>query len=257
MYYYIVDSVVTSNEKKKLDDIKAILANLGIAGEWAMASPARTVEEHLELAFTKGFTSIVGIGNDALINRVASSMLIHHYDQAALGAIPLERDQKFWSIIGASTTNQACQILRERLTTPIDIVELKKGKAFITQAEMHLDDPVAFQLIYNDCDLRGHCTDMSISPGGEVKIWDRSLQKTTKSVASGFFNRLMSGGVSNDQLSLTQFQSNNWEFATETPVPIIVDGETATETPVHVKIRRKALNLIVNRAKITTEKENV
>ncbi len=247
MYYYITEPLTTNQERKRIEEIKSILSQLGIAGEFAIASPARTVEEHLELAFTKGFTTVVGIGSDALAGKVASTMLASHHEQAVMGVIPLAPHQMMWQMIGTHSVRETCEALRTRHLTTIDAVELNKGHAFVTQALIHTNQPVRFQLRYNSVQLQGQLTDLVIDHLGNVQLWNSGQS------SSGFFQRLL-GGKTDTEQTQTHFFSNEWSFVTEAPLPVLIDGQVVTQTPLHVKRRPKALNLIVNRAIVTPEK---
>jgi diacylglycerol kinase family enzyme len=254
MYYYITEPLTTNAERKRIDDIKSTLSQLGIAGEFAVASPARTVAEHLELAFKKGFTTIVGVGSDGLANTVASTILRHHYEKAVFGFIPLDSRQHLWKMVGGNSIKESCAILRARHTQAIDAIELNADQSCITSASMHTPEPVQFQLAFREVQLAGQCTDLLINPSGEITIIDQTYRSGKG--GGGFFSRLFGGGPSTgENLSTTSFNADRWQFATKTPMPIVIDGEQATTTPLDVIYRKKALKLIVNRARIATEKE--
>lgn len=252
MYYYITEPLITSAERKRIEDIKTILAQLGIAGEFAIASPARTVEEHLELAFKKGFTTIVGIGSDALANTVASTMIKYTYDKGVFGFIPFSNKQQLWQMIGAHSLRDHCQTLRTRMLISVDAVELNKDYSFITQADMALAKPIRFRLNYRQLDIMGQCTNLSVNTDGHIQIWDNTYQSPFASKGT-FFSRLMGSHEDTSMLSLTSIIADRWQFETETPSPILVNGAVATQTPLDATRRPKALKLIVNRAKITPD----
>lgn len=249
MYYYIAEPITTQAERRKIEDIKSLLSQLGIAGEFAVASPARTVEEHLELAFSKGFTTIVSVGSDALACKVAATMLQRHYDKAVLGVIPLRTEQALWPLIGAKTLREVGDALRTRFLVPLDVVELGPGQAFITEAQMHRPKPVKFKLRYNRVELMGQCTDMIMKMSGEVELWD-----ATYGQATGLLGRLF-GTRSTASLSKTVFQADHWQFATAEASSIMIGREVVAQTPLEVIRRPKALKLIVNRAIVAPEKE--
>lgn len=250
MYFYVVEALTTQQEKRRIDDIRSILSQLGIAGEMAVASPARSVEEHLELAFKKGFTTLVAIGDDGLFNRVASMILAKKYDKAALGVIPLASGQKVGAMVGSHSVRDFCQTLRTRILMPIDAVELDKNHAFITQASIQLKHPVDYKIVRKDHEFTGKCTDLYIGTDGLVTLRDKSLhaQSQNDSLFTRFF-----GAKSADDTSLTQFVDNHWAMVTAEPCELVVDGHVMTKTPLEVLRRPKALKLIVNRARITTE----
>jgi diacylglycerol kinase family enzyme len=253
MYYYITEPLTTNAEKKRIEEIKSVLSQLGIAGEFGVASPARTVPEHLELAFKKGFTTIVGIGSDSLANMVASTILKHNYEKAAFGFIPLNSKQVLWQMIGAHSLRDHCQTLRARHVTAIDAVQLNKEATCITSASMQLSKPVKFQLAYGHVELYGQCTHLQINTQGPIELWDATYSAQTQ--RKGFFANLFGAQPDTSGLSLTSFTADRWQLVTEQPEPITIDSLTATHTPLDVKHRPKALKLIVNRAKISSDKE--
>jgi hypothetical protein len=250
MYYYIAESVTTQAERRRLDDIKALLSQLGIAGEFAVASPSRSIEDHLELAFSKGFTTIVGIGSDALICRVAGSILGHKYDKAVLGVIPLASDQVTARMIGASGLTQITAILRTRETLEIDAIQFGRNQASITTALTELPAEAEFRLRYKDALLEGSFTNLSIEPNGQVKIWKKDVKRS-----SNVFNQLFASQKDRDNVSLTRLQLDRWDFATKESCSLTVNGVPIAETPFQAIHRKKALKLIVNRATITPVKD--
>jgi diacylglycerol kinase family enzyme len=253
MYYYIVEPLTTQAEKRKIEEIKAILSQLGIAGEFAVASPARTVEEHMQLAIKKGFSTVVGIGSDALANKVASTLLRYRHDQAAMGVIPFSPQQQLWQMIGGTNLREICESLRTRLIISIDAVRLTERDFFITEASIHQEQPVRFHLAYNHLHLAGQFTDLTITNTGFVQLWD-STYNPPPQAGLPFLKKLFGTSQTAENRSLTQFQSKTWQFETEKPCDVLVNGEPATQTPLLVELLPKALKLIVNRARMTPDK---
>lgn len=249
MYYYITEPLTTKAERRKIDEIKSLLSQLGIAGEFAVASPARTVEEHLELAFRKGFTTVVGIGSDALACKVAGTILSHHYDRAVMGMIPLSPAQEMWSVIGVRNLRDIGEALRSRRLQSMDVLMVGPKQGIITDATIQTSSPVRFELHYKEVALLGKLTDVVVSPNGEVKLWDREANRP-----AGFLGRLF-GGSGNDQAAITHLAADRWQLATAKPCDLTVSGQIVAQTPLDVVARPKALKLIVNRAIITPEKE--
>lgn len=248
MYYYIVEPLTTQAEKKRVEEIKMILSQLGIAGEFAVASPARTVEEHLELAFRKGFSTIVGIGRDSLASQVAGRLIATGYTKAALGFIPLQTGQELWQMIGATSIRQICESLRTRRVLSIDAMAINDEKFFITPATAHFSRPLRFQLIFPHYGLEGQFTNLSIMPTGQLTISDASQ------VTQSWFSRLFRKPQA-DNSSATQLMIEECQLLTERPCSLIVDSLAFAQTPIQLQHRPQVLKLIVNRAKIT-EKEN-
>lgn len=249
MYYYVAEPLTTRNERRKIEEIKSLLSQLGIAGEFAVASPARSVEECLELAFKKGFTTIVGIGSDALACRIASEVLRTGNDRIALGMIPLQPQSQMWGMLGVTSLNDIGESLRTRLLESFDAVDLGDGRASIVRSSIDLPSPVQFKLAYKRAIFAGAFTNLVIEPTGSVRIWDSTLGK------SGLWQRLF-GAKTSDNQSVTQLSGKHWQLATETPCELTVGGTAIATTPLSVTFRPKALKVIVNRATITPDKRN-
>lgn len=249
MYYYIVDQLTTSAEKRKIEEIQSILSQLGIAGEFTIATPGRTVEELLLFAFKKGFTTIVSVGTDALANRVASSLIYHGYDQAAFGIIPFSHNQRLSRMVGYGSLRENCETLRTRLTMSIDALSLNEHSVIITEACIALEKPVAFQLRYDQVILHGLLTDLQIDPTGEVLILDKRYQALQKSKKAriGFWSER-----NKPTTGLTHLRLKRWSLATQPVCHVTVDRAVLAETPLLVERRPNALKLIVNRAKLAT-----
>ncbi len=253
MYYYIAEPTTTNIERKKIEEIQSILSQLGIAGEFAVASPARSVEEHLELAFRKGFTTIVGIGSDALANQVASSIFREGYDTAVLGFIPLRPRQALWNMIGTTTIREACQQLRTRFVVSIDALQIDATHTLITDAVIQLPAPVRFLLHYRGSTIQGQLTDATISHNGTITLTDTTYRP--KPQGRSLLERIFGGRKQAIELASTSVQASRWQLETETPCSITVDGSVVATTPLDATTRPKALKLITVRDKVAKEKE--
>lgn len=248
MYYYIAEPVSAPAERRKIESVKSLLSQLGIAGEFAVASPARSVEEHLQLAFAKGFTTIVSIGSDALASKVAGVMLAQRYEKAALGVIPIQTGQVFWSLTGVKSLTEVGESLRTRHLISIDALELNPGEVCLSPAQITLAKPMRFQLSYKGAVIHGQLTDMEILPSGEVTLWDRTFGQNRP-----IWQRLF-GAKIDPQLARSRFAGDHWQLATEQPVEVMIGTSPISRTPLRANRRPKALKLIVNRAMITPEK---
>lgn len=254
MYYYIAEPITTKTEKKKIDEIQSILSQLGIAGEFAIASPARSVEENLELAFKKGFTTVVGIGSDALANQIASAILRTEGQQATIGFIPLNPSQHLCQMIGTSNTRDACTQLRTRYIATIDALQLNPKHAIITDADITLTSPVRFLLHYRGSVIQGQFTDAKIERIGKITLSDKTYQPSQ--VRRSFFEQLFGGTPkSGETTATTIIQASRWQLETETPCNVAVDHLTVGQTPLDAITKPKALKLITKRDKLAKEKE--
>lgn len=131
MYYYIIDIPKNKSDRNQQERIKNILSLLGISGEIAKVSPARTVAELAAMGVEKGYSTIVAIGGDELVNQVAS--IIANTD-SVLGIIPVNASTSVTNLIGTNDVKKACEILQKRNLHPIDMACIEPSKRFLTQA---------------------------------------------------------------------------------------------------------------------------
>ena len=85
MYYYIFD-VRKCKNRRQIETIKDHLSDLGISGEFAVPDRIRPARDLAEQGVFKGYSTIVAIGADDLIDEVASVMLSK---QQVFGVVPL------------------------------------------------------------------------------------------------------------------------------------------------------------------------
>ncbi len=242
MYYYIAEPTTTPAERRRIEEIKLLLSQFGIAGEFAVASPARTVEEHLQVAFSKGFTTIVGIGSDALACKVAAMLMEYRHDRVAMGFIPFQKDD-LYRLIGAPSLQEQVDCLRSRRLEAIDLLSLGTRQATIVPAVISSPKPMIFRLLYERCELKGRFTEIRLDPSGliEIQAGDSARawwQRLTKPV----------------EPSLTRLEREEWQLATQTALPITVGQQIIGQTPITAQTHKKVLKLIVNRARITPDK---
>lgn len=247
MYFYITEYLTTPSERRRIEEIKSLLSQLGIAGEFVVASPAKTVEDHLEMAFRKGFTTIVGIGSDALANRLAATIFRFDPERSVMGMIPLQPQQQLWSMIAAKTTKEAVESLRQRRLEKIHLLDLGRQQAIITAAAIHLNQAVRFELVVGQAILSGQFTDLLMRLSGRIILFDKSQ------INQPIWNRFI-GRSTTDPLAISRLTANRWRLSTETPCDVTVDGLVVTQTPLDVKRRPRVLKLIVNRARISPVK---
>jgi diacylglycerol kinase family enzyme len=91
MYYYIFESAKNTSQKNLHEKIKDYLGFLGIAGETMTVSPARSVEELTQMGIEKKYSTIVAVGGDVLINKIASLI---QGTEIVLGIIPIEASEQ-------------------------------------------------------------------------------------------------------------------------------------------------------------------
>lgn len=250
MYYYISEPPIKSDEQRKVDEIKSILSTLGIAGEFATASPSKTVEEYLVSAFRKGFSTIVGIGHDELATKIASCLWFSQYERAVMGFIPLSISQTLAKMVGTSSIKESCELLRVRLIKDIDCLVLNQEVVAITDLRSSVQTKCSFRLRFKKIELTGSYTDLIAKPNGEVILFDRQFMATGHALP--IWQRLWRNEQQPD-LARTQFQANSWSLETIPSQSVMVGEAVLAETPLTVLRQIEALKFITKRAKLSAE----
>ncbi|MBM2820527.1 MAG: DAGKc protein [Candidatus Berkelbacteria bacterium] len=249
MYYYIMEppraKIVSRQEK-----IKDVLGNLGIAGETVAPSAARTIEELAHLGIIKGYSTIVAVGPESLVNKVITVLATQkEAKDVVLGIIPNDFNSQIAQRIGVKDLYGACNVLKQRKLETIDLCLLEPNKFFITEATI---DTFFNQEIYFGIEkLKGKAltNKVLIKPGLEIYLLDKTLQG---SPISGFWRWLF--GKKTQDVFTSYFHTKKIRLESQNPLSLKVSGETIAKTPVTIQNRSRVLKIIVarDRMKATT-----
>src|SRR5689334_7229028 len=133
MYYYISDPPTNKSQAAIINTIRSQLTPEGISGEFTIRAHGEPVAHLAETAIKQGFSTIVALGGDQLINELAGVL----YDQhAALGVIPLEASPAITRILGYTNWRTAIQALRHRKLSLQDIGVVNSEYFFIDHLEV-------------------------------------------------------------------------------------------------------------------------
>jgi len=241
MYYYIFEQAKNNSFSRKLEAVKNIVISLGIAGETVQVSPARTVTELVNMGIAKEYSTIVAVGSDRLVNQIAS---IIHETNFVLGIIPIDASEKVTNIIGTADMREACENLKHRKLDIVDLGMIEPSKYFITEAIINAPKTLQAYLELDEAELETPFNSISISSKMHIIINDHSKNQ-------GFFYKLGKLlGNSSENVYTSCFSSKKIRVETSDPLPVIVDGEIITKTPLAIRLKPKALKIIVGRARI-------
>lgn len=260
MYYYIFEQPKGLSEKNLQKKIKDSIGLLGLAGETANVSPARTVDELVEIALAKEYNTIVAVGSDQLINKVASLII---GKDVVLGVIPIKTSNIINKIIGLDNIDDACRALKKRFLKIVDLAYLYPGNYFITKAEIKSEKPVELELEIDQFKSTLMVTDLSIvSPAintirsnhSEIEQSDNRLNiyltnKNDQPYNIVKFFQIAIGKEMIDKVS-SLFRARKFIINSTSPIPITIDGKIVDKTPVIFTTKPKALKIITNRARI-------
>jgi diacylglycerol kinase family enzyme len=131
MYYYIFEPAKNNSEINKQEDIKAVLQKNQVAGEFVTLSLAEDPQDLAKIGLRRGYTTIVAVGSDSLINQIAASLINTKY---ALGVVPTTPKSPFLKMTNVKDYFEACQVLPARRIVKTDSVLINNQHSLITRA---------------------------------------------------------------------------------------------------------------------------
>lgn len=262
MYYYILAEKLTAAEQTRLNGLKTLLANLGIAGEFNQITPLRSAKDQIDLALARKFNSIIAVGDDGHLNQIAGLVGLAQIgltQTGSFGAIPLGHNPRYAAFFGQATIPDACQLLLKRPIKEIDWLELNTEAGSYDTVEIRTTEPVSFRLNYTDdllidqdWQLSGQMTLARIEAKGRVTIYQPQSEK------SGW--RLpwqrQSRTDSIDQQSVSQLTLNHFQFSTDPPLSTWHLDTELTKAPLNLKFHPLGLKIIASRD-ITEPRPNI
>ncbi len=128
MYYYIVESAKRAEFEKIELKIKEILTNFDILGEFNFIDNLLDVDDAVKAGVGKGFSTIVAVGGDILVNKIAVNLVS---SKTAIGILPLE-ESVLSTALGLGNWKTACEILAARRVLMMDTGTIN-DKYFISE----------------------------------------------------------------------------------------------------------------------------
>lgn len=241
MYYYIFDSPKTRQQKNQQERIKNILGFLGITGEIARVSPARTVEELANMGLEKGYSTIVAVGGDELVNQVGSMLA---GSEAVMGIIPIDASIDIVNLVGTNDLKIACEILQKRPLRYIDMARIEPNTHFLTQAVIESKKLLQVQAEINNFYLEAKVSKIIIDYKLGVYLFDESKNKNW---VANFFG--LSVGDKNNK-NQSYFSAKKLRLRTNEITPVKIGTVTIAKTPIAATQEPKALKIVSACAKI-------
>jgi len=250
MYYYIFD-LKKCKKNSQVTDIKNYLSSLGISGEFTYPSAAYTTEELVDLALSKKYNTIVGIGGDEIANQIAVKLC---GQTEAMGIIPLEVSDDLMEMIGASNWKEAAESLRYRKIKETKIGLTANGKGFLTNLSLGIKGPTEITIEFRDYMIQTRAIDMIISnyhPNID-KIGSDYLDIVLHSVGpkpKGFLSKFSAIlGSKTDEQEYSLFRARSFRLFTSSQIPLLCNSQTVIKTPQLIESSDEDLRLIVGKS---------
>lgn len=245
MYYYIFEPPQGPKEFERTAQIKELLSTLGIAGEMTAPLPGKTVEDLVELAIHKRYSTIIAVGSMELINRAAQALQPH---EVVFGIIPTIEHPDISRLIGVSDWKSAAEQLKRRRFQLVRQGSINHQIYFLTPAHLTIPSDSHFELDTDDFHLQGRGGQITISPAHQAEgqpdssLWVEIEGSTSKSQGFlHFFSRKPTAPAN------SHFQLEALQLTTQKEVAVMVAGSLLCHTPIICQSLEKPLKLIVSK----------
>ncbi len=245
MYYYIFDPPIGAKEYEKTAHIKELLSSLGIAGEISQPLPGKTVDDLVNNAISKRYSTIVAVGGMQLINAVARS--VEPYD-IVFGIIPTLPHEDITNLIGTSDWKTAAEQLKRRRWHPVRLGLMNGNTCFLTPAHIEIPMNSAFVLETPEFSVETVGGSIDIIPlknetteGSGLRIQLSGGTQPTRGIMGKLFNKKETA----PQQSV--FTVPEITIHTADPIQVTVAGTPLISTPVRCTTEGKQIRLIVAR----------
>lgn len=243
MYYYVVDPPKPNIPGKVAQKLQDIIAPYGVSGEIAIASPARSAEELTYMGLDKGYTTIVAVGGDNLVNTIATIIVNEAKEATALGIIPIGADSFLTSLTGVPNNNlrPAVEVLKQRHLYSVDLVHIAPKRYMLTDALIFAPKPVKFTLDIDQV-YRAEVDATFAKITNELVM---TIGTTPKS--SGFMKLFKSAPTVQP---VSQFHGRQIRCVTNEPLAVNVGGEVVAKTPTTFSKVPYGLKVVIARSKV-------
>jgi len=251
MYYYIFD-IKKCKKKAQIDSIKTYLGSLGIAGEFTYPTAACNVEELVDLALQREYSTIVGIGDDEIANTIAGKLVGR---KEAMGFIPLEITPAMAHLFNIESWKEACEALRFRKINEIRLGRTATGNHFLTYIYLGIKSPVEITLELKNYIVQAKVKNFAVANyhPGIKKVGDDFLDIMFTSVSDepssilNKFSSIFSTKKKEGDLEFSLIRGRSLRIFTKSPMPIISGNDMIAKTPQFIESTDESLRVITAR----------
>jgi hypothetical protein len=244
MYYYIFDPPQGAKEYERTAQIKELLSNLGIAGEMTSPIPGKAVEDLVQLAVAKRYSTIVAVGGMELINRIARAIEPH---DIVFGIIPSMEHPDITELIGVSDWKSAAEQLKRRRWQSVKLGLINGETCFLTAATIMLEKDQVFELVAPGFTIKGMGGMITINPlrnsesASGLVVDIEPLEAPKKGLFSSLF------GKKTEMPEESHFTVPKFTLRTNQSQPVWVANTSLAQTPITCTTQEKSLKLIVGK----------
>jgi len=251
MYYYIFD-IKRCKKRATIEAIKSALLELGISGEYNYISNAQSAEKLAELGLSRGYSTIVGVGSDDLINSVANRMVGR---KEAMGVIPLEISKPMSFLLGLDSWREACEALRYRRIKEMYVGRTANGEHFLTEAHIDTGRPVNLTIEFKNYIIQVLAKNFMVSNyyPGVKKVGQDYLdvviesQPPAPSSLIDQFKSIFGTKEVSEAKAQSLIRARSMRVFSKKPVSIIAGDKMIAKTPQLIESSDEMLRIIVSR----------
>jgi len=241
MYYYILESPTSRNARNVYNHLRDDLTYLGITGEITVANPARPAHELVKIAIARGYTTIVVVGGDKIINDVATLVL----DRVVLGVVPVDASPEVTELFGVTQPKEALEAVKNRRISECNLTLIEPNNLIFLDVEVTSPNLVKAQFVIEN-KVKGQAYFNRITVSRDLEIRIHSIHKVAQPKIFGLFS-----GGSKDVASDSLFTPKNARLITEPSLPITCCGAQVSQTPASFRLLPDALKIITKRGTIS------
>lgn len=251
MYYYIFD-IKRCKKRVFIEAVKNTLSELGITGEYNYILPTQSAEQLAEMGLKRGYSTIIAVGSDDIINAVANTMI---GKKEAMGVIPLETSVSMSSLIGVSDWKDACESLRFRRIKEMHAGRAANGEHFLTELSLDLPRSTELTVEFKNYIIQVLAKKFTVSnyhpnikkvDSDYLDITFESEPKNSSSLIN-YLKLFFIAKNSMESKTTSLIHARSMRIFSKRPISLVAGGKVIGKTPQLVESSDATLRLIVSR----------
>jgi len=250
MYYYIFEQPKSKQERAAFEKIREVAREFGIYGEITQSSPARSAEELVMIALNKKYSTIIAIGDDAHINTVISKIIkCDEKYNFAVGIIATDPLSILYDRWGFKTAEEACETLKYRRLMRFSVGLVEPDYYFLSSIRIIPPKPTRITMEVDHWTAEAVIDRVEISNNLYILL-ERNIKET--SIVKNAYNWLLGKDTTRSDQSI--FKGKTIKLNSTDSIPVYIGTKQIARTPINVYRKLNALNIIVKRGKISSDK---
>jgi diacylglycerol kinase family enzyme len=266
MYYFVFEQPANNQTSRLHDHIRLLLEDLKISKEVVKANPVQSPEELTREGLAKRHNTVVVVGSDHTINRVAS--VVGPNETTVLGIVPTSPESTFKGLLGIKNWQEACEILPGRRLINANMTQIGESYHFLTHVrilpgqtkEAYQRKKAQFKIDLGTYDVAVK-TDEIVVANALIDIESGQIIKNTiedgkidicipaRSHKTRTLFGLFGSETSIDAKTLSLFHETKVKIESEQAVAVLAGNDIVAKTPVTFHVSDHLLKIIIKKQK--------